>query len=113
MISYPSRKHAEALYEYCNYRMERNKDISDSCISCPLHLFCSQARALDYTTLRDLMGMLLYNILVLEKAEEEEWRQKREQNEKELAEEYKALARVWIESTAKKLWPVEEKEAAK
>lgn len=53
------RHNAEQLYEYCSRHIDSSLD---NCIKCPLHLACSQARALQYTSLRDLMGMLLFNI---------------------------------------------------
>lgn len=52
------RRSAETLYDYCT--KQQGDSTLEGCLTCPLHAACTQARALQYTSLRDLMGMLLY-----------------------------------------------------
>ena len=59
------RGSAEHLYEYC--AKQQNKSL-ENCMFCPLHLACSQARCLIYSSLEDLMGMILYSIQQQQKA---------------------------------------------
>ena len=62
------RGSAEHLYGYCSKHLDHS--VYD-CALCPLHVACSQARTRQYTSLRDLMGSILYNIMMQKKAEEE------------------------------------------
>lgn len=62
------RGSAEHLYGYCSKHLDHS--VYD-CALCPLHVACSQARAEPYTSLRDLMGSILYCIMMQKKAEED------------------------------------------
>ena len=62
------RGSAEHLYDFCTRYIG---SYEENCIKCPLHVACSQARAEPYTSLRDLMGSILYCIMMQKKAEED------------------------------------------
>lgn len=47
----------EHLYDHCSKALDNS--LYD-CALCPLHCACVQARGEQYTSLRDLMGTLLY-----------------------------------------------------
>lgn len=85
------RGSAETLYDFCT--KQQGGHPFKGCCACPLHLACSQARGLQYSSLRDLMGMLLYNIQLLERQYEEERKQKAEQRQREIETEYRELGR--------------------
>lgn len=63
------RGSAEHLYGYCSKHLEHS--VYD-CALCPLHAACTQCRSYQYTSLRDVMGMLLYWIGQNQKAGKEE-----------------------------------------
>lgn len=62
------RGSAEHLYDFC--AKQQNKSL-EHCMFCPLHLACSQARCQNYSSLEDLMGMILYSIQVQQRAAQE------------------------------------------
>lgn len=63
------RGSAEHLYEYCSKVIDHS---IYGCALCPLHVACSQARRLDFTNLRDLMGSILYCIQIQQKSQVKE-----------------------------------------
>lgn len=62
------RGSAEHLYDHCAKQQDKSLE---HCMFCPLHLACSQARCLHYSSLEDLMGMILYSIQQQQKAAQE------------------------------------------
>ena len=62
------RGSAEHLYDFCAKQQDKSLE---HCMFCPLHLACSQARCLNYSSLEDLMGMILYSIQVQQRAAQE------------------------------------------
>lgn len=63
------RGSAEALYDFCT--KQQGSQSLEGCLACPLHAACTQARGLQYTSLRDLMGMLLYWMYWMQRPEKE------------------------------------------
>lgn len=63
------RGSAEHLYDFCTRHIG---SYEENCIKCPLHVACSQARAQQYTSMRDLMGSILYNIMMLQRPADEQ-----------------------------------------
>lgn len=57
----------EHLYGICSKHLDHSPY---DCVLCPLHTACNQQRSMQYTSLRDLMGVALYWLLLNQKATE-------------------------------------------
>lgn len=54
------RGSAEHLYDFC--AKQQDESPLGNCLYCPLYFACLQVRRLNYTSLEDLMGIILYSI---------------------------------------------------
>lgn len=63
------RGSAEHLYDFCAKQQEESP--LGNCLYCPLYFACLQVRRLNYTSLEDLMGIILYSIQQQQKAAQE------------------------------------------